>query len=164
MPSSTPTPQPDPTGFVTIAHRVVWCAMATVDVRGRPRSRIVHPVWTIGTDGVPVGRIVSRRGSPKAAHLAGTPFASCAYRGEDHTVAVAECEAGWDPQPDWDLFRVPPYPVGFEPDAMFAGGTGSPDAGVVVLRPWRLRWAEGGDLAAGHAQQVWRASDAVSTR
>lgn len=152
--------QPDPAGFVAIAHRVVWCSLSTVDSRGRPRSRIVHPVWTL-EDGVPVGRIVSRRGSPKAAHLAGTPFASCAYRGEDHAVAVAECRAAWEPAPDWDVFRAPEPPVGFDPDAMFAGGTSSPDAGVVVLHPWRLRWAEAADLVAGRGQHVWAAAVAA---
>jgi hypothetical protein len=146
---------PDPAGFVTIAHRVVWCSMSTVDALGRPRSRVVHPVWTWDGRGEPVGRILSRIGSPKAAHLAGTPFASCSYRGEDHAVAVAECHAAWEPSPDWDVFRAQEPPVGFEPDEMFAGGTASPDAGVIVLRPWRLRWAEAADLAAGGGQHVW---------
>ena len=69
----------DPADFVEIAHRIVWCTLATVDGRGRPRSRLVHPVWTIEPGGELVGRVASRRGSPKSAHLAGTPFASCSY-------------------------------------------------------------------------------------
>jgi hypothetical protein len=31
--------------FVEMAHRIVWCSAATVDVKGRPRSRILHPFW-----------------------------------------------------------------------------------------------------------------------
>ena len=31
--------------FIERAHRMVWCNMATVDPDGRPRTRIVHPVW-----------------------------------------------------------------------------------------------------------------------
>jgi len=31
--------------FVERAHRMVWCDMATVGLDGRPRIRIVHPVW-----------------------------------------------------------------------------------------------------------------------
>ena len=31
--------------FVERAHRMVWCDMATVGPDGRPRTRIVHPVW-----------------------------------------------------------------------------------------------------------------------
>ena len=45
--------------FVTIAHRIVWCTVATVDRRGRPRSRILHPYWERTPDGL-VGWITSR--------------------------------------------------------------------------------------------------------
>ena len=31
--------------FIATAHRIVWCGVATVDRRGRPRSRILHPIW-----------------------------------------------------------------------------------------------------------------------
>lgn len=31
--------------FVERVHNIVWCSMATVDTRDRPRSRIVHPIW-----------------------------------------------------------------------------------------------------------------------
>jgi hypothetical protein len=30
--------------FVAIAHRIVWCTLATVDRVGRPRSRVVPPI------------------------------------------------------------------------------------------------------------------------
>ena len=32
--------------FVEMAHRIVWCSVATVDRAGRPRSRVLHPIWT----------------------------------------------------------------------------------------------------------------------
>ena len=31
--------------FVEMAHRIVWASVATVDRQGRPRSRILHPIW-----------------------------------------------------------------------------------------------------------------------
>jgi hypothetical protein len=31
--------------FVAMAHRIVWCTVATVDSQGRPRSRVMHPIW-----------------------------------------------------------------------------------------------------------------------
>ena len=31
--------------FVEMAHRIVWCVAATTDPRGRPRSRVLHPMW-----------------------------------------------------------------------------------------------------------------------
>ena len=33
------------TAFVEMAHRIVWATVATVDGRGRPRGRILHPYW-----------------------------------------------------------------------------------------------------------------------
>ena len=128
----------DPADFVAIAHRVVWCTLATVDARGRPRSRLVHPVWELTPDG-PVGRVCTRATPTKRAHLAHSPFASCSYWDPQHDVAVAECTATWDPDPaaSWRVFSAPPPPVGFDPATMFAGGTDDPRAAVIVLRPWR---------------------------
>ena len=31
--------------FVEVAHRIIWATVATVDRRGRPRTRLVHPMW-----------------------------------------------------------------------------------------------------------------------
>ena len=31
--------------------RIVWCTITTVDAKGRPRSRILHPLWE-GNDGL----------------------------------------------------------------------------------------------------------------
>jgi hypothetical protein len=47
--------------FIERAHRVVWCDMATVGADGRPRTRIVHPVWDGDT-----AWMTSMRVGPKA--------------------------------------------------------------------------------------------------
>jgi hypothetical protein len=166
-PSAPPPASPSELAdFVEIAHRVVWCTLATVDARGRPRSRLVHPLWTIEADGGLVGRVTSRYSSPKARHLAAHPYASCSYWDQRHDVAVAECHAAWDPDParSWHLFREPEPPVGFDPAALFAGGLTSPDAGIVVLRPWRLRWGRAADLATGARPTVRSLRAAASDR
>ena len=31
--------------FVKMAHEIVWCNVATIDKKGRPRSRVLHPIW-----------------------------------------------------------------------------------------------------------------------
>ena len=31
--------------FVEMAHRIVWASVASVDSHGRPRARILHPIW-----------------------------------------------------------------------------------------------------------------------
>src|SRR4051794_5056923 len=64
--------------FVRIAHRIVWCTLATVDRRGRPRSRVVHPYWERDVDGL-TGWMFTRSTSPKIAHLAHRSHISCSY-------------------------------------------------------------------------------------
>jgi hypothetical protein len=36
--------------FASRTRRIVWCTVATVDEKGRPRTRILHPIWE-GTAG-----------------------------------------------------------------------------------------------------------------
>ena len=31
--------------FNARVQRIVWCTVTTVDEEGRPRARILHPVW-----------------------------------------------------------------------------------------------------------------------
>ena len=28
-----------------LAHRIVWCTVATTGADGRPRTRVLHPIW-----------------------------------------------------------------------------------------------------------------------
>jgi hypothetical protein len=144
-------------GFVAIAHRVVWATLTTVDAHNRPRSRVVHPVWESTPDGL-IGRVCTRATPLKRAHIAHSPYASVSYWDPAHDVAVAECAAAWDPHPErtWPVFRAHPEPVGFDPETVFEGGTAHPQAAVLELRPWRLRWARAADLAAGRGHVVVR--------
>ncbi|GII01379.1 pyridoxamine 5'-phosphate oxidase family protein [Planobispora takensis] len=128
--------------FVGIAHRIVWCSLATVDGRGRPRSRVVHPYWERTGDGV-VGWVFTRPASPKVAHLSHRPYASCSYWDPAQEVAVAECEAAFaDDEATrrkvWDLFADAGEPLGYDPRIM--GVEDHRDERVTVLRltPWRL--------------------------
>ena len=140
--------------FLRVAHRIVWCTLATVDRTGRPRSRVVHPVWE-RTDAGLTGWLYTRPTTPKIGHLRHTPYASCSYWDPAHEVAVAECAAELTGAPDirrhvWDLVTGMPEPIGFDPRIM--GVEDVDDEGVLVMRltPWRL--ATGG--------KVWRRSDA----
>jgi pyridoxine/pyridoxamine 5'-phosphate oxidase len=51
-----------------------WATMTTVDERGRPRGRLVHPVWE-----EPVCWLATGRHSFKARHLERNPYVSLAY-------------------------------------------------------------------------------------
>ena len=46
--------------FVSIAHRVVWATVATVDRRARPRSRVLHPLWVRDGTGCAASRSPAR--------------------------------------------------------------------------------------------------------
>ena len=150
--------------FTAVAHRIVWCSLATVDRRGRPRSRLVHPIWELdGAHGL-TGWLTSRPTPLRRAHLAATPFVSCSYWDPGHDVAVAECAARWVGDPEakrhaWSVFRSGPAPVGYDPHTIWPDGPEDPQAGVIRLDPWRLKVADAATLAAGGAAQTWRRTE-----
>ena len=147
--------------FVDVAHRIVWCNMATVDTKGRPRSRVVHPVWERQDTRI-TGWVVSRRTQLRLANLRHSAFASCSYWDARHDVAVAECSAEWltDLQERarvWEFLASPPAPLGWDPSSIFPGGPEDDTAGILRLSPWRLSSRLAPDFAAGRAPLVFRA-------
>jgi hypothetical protein len=147
--------------FVDIAHRVVWCTIATVDLRGRPRSRVLHPLWEVGRDGSLIGWVTTRTTPVKVAHLAGNPWVSCSYWNPDHDTAVAECRAQWETDLDqthriWQMFRATPAPLGHDPWAIWPDGPASPDAGLLRLQPWLIVTRRLAAMVAGDKPRTWR--------
>jgi len=141
--------------FSAITRRIVWCTVATVDARGRPRSRILHPVWEGAT-----GWIATGRQSHKARHLAGNPFVSLTYWDPQHEQAIIDCKAEWQDdlatrQRIWDLLGTTPEPVGYDPK-LFWPGADDASFGVLKLTPWRLEVWSLGAMARGEPAQVWR--------
>jgi hypothetical protein len=130
--------------FVELAHRVVWASVATVDRHLRPRTRILHPIWTWDGQSL-TGWIATRPTSLKRAHLARSPFVSVNYWAPTHDTCVAECAATWADDPAtrasvWDLLKNGPAPVGYDPSIVPGWDSPeSPDFGVLRLSPWRLR-------------------------
>jgi hypothetical protein len=151
--------------FVEVAHRIVWCTVATVDRRNRPRSRVLHPYWETRGDAL-TGWITTRPTPLKVGHLAHSAYASCSYWDPTHDVAVAECHAEWVDDPEvkahaWELFRAADEPLGHDPYAIWPDGPGNPDAGVLRLTPWRLRVA-GLEVLMGRTPALtWTAPDAA---
>jgi pyridoxine/pyridoxamine 5'-phosphate oxidase len=74
--------------FLKWANETVWCNGATVDQRGRPRSRVLHPIWEGRT-----GWITTERTSPKGQDLTRNPFISLAYVHDPFHPAFADCQA-----------------------------------------------------------------------
>jgi hypothetical protein len=153
------------TAFTEVAHRIVWCTVATVDRRNRPRSRVLHPYWEIA-GGELTGWITTRPTPLKVAHLAHSPFASCSYWDATQDVAVAECRAEWVvdvavKEHAWDLFRAAAEPLGHDPYAIWPEGPDDPGAGVLRLTPWRLRVAGMETLLGRSPALTWTAPDAA---
>lgn len=150
------------TAFVEMAHRIVWCVVATSDADGHPRTRVLHPIWEWdGTD--LTGWVATSPNSPKAADLAVHPLVSLTYWNPEHDTCTADCDAVWDHSDElraegWQRFLHGPAPVGYDP-TIIAQWT-SPDApefGVLRLRPTRLRVMPGSLMLRGEGELLsWR--------
>jgi hypothetical protein len=130
---------------VEAAHALVYCSVSTVDRAGRPRSRVMHPIWE--WDGERLTGWLATTPSPKLGHLAEHPFVSCAYVDSWAVAVVADSrieqvtdDAGRARV--WELLAAAPPPVGFDPGAIGVPGWDGPTApGFVVARmdPWRVQ-------------------------
>ncbi len=146
--------------FLERVAKVVWASVATVDRKGRPRSRMLHPVW----EG-PVGWIATGRQSLKAKHLEANPFLTLSYWDQDHQQIYADCEASWeDDQAEkeriWELFKATPPPLGYDPGMIWQGGKTDPTYGLLKLKPWRIELSALTDLMGQTQPQIWHAPQA----
>ena len=130
--------------FVEMAHRIVWCSAATIDRAGRPRSRVLHPVWE--WDGSELrGWIATSPLSPKRGDLDAHPFISLNYWASNHDTCLAECSATWKLDDEsrvagWNRIKNAPPPVGYDPSIIPVWDSPSaPAFGILEVVPWRLR-------------------------
>lgn len=148
--------------FVEMAHRIVWCSAATVDRHGRPRTRILHPIWQWDGETL-VGWIATGPTPTKRAHLETSPHLSASYWVPSHDTCVADCRTAWAFDDEtrtmvWELFRTGPPPVGYDP-TIIPGWTSPivPAFAALRLEPWRLRVFPGSVLLGqGGETLTWR--------
>lgn len=141
--------------FVQMAHTIVWATVATVGPDGRPRSRVLHPLWT--WDGAALtGVVATSPTAVKRAHLEHSPFVSVGYWAPTQDTCTAECRAGWildDAGRDqvWRAFEDGPEPVGYDPAIIpqWRGGPTSDAFAGLRLTPWRLRVMPGTVMTRG---------------
>ena len=119
MPAVTTSYQDTADAFIRMAHRIVWASVATVEPDGRPRTRILHPIWEWVGDQL-VGWIASSRTAVKVSALAAQPAVSVSYWSPSHDTCAAECNAAWADDAvtrhrTWHLFADAPQPVGYDP-------------------------------------------------
>ncbi|MEE4301864.1 MAG: hypothetical protein V2J24_20675 [Pseudomonadales bacterium] len=150
--------------FVHMAHQIVWCTAATVDAKGRPRSRVLHPIWE--WDGARLtGWVGTARTPTKDAHIAASPFVSCNYWTPSQDTCVAECAASWQDDREtrhhvWELYLNGPAPVGYDPSIIPPWTDADAESfNPLRLDPWRLRVMPGSSLMDGsYAADVWQAA------
>ncbi len=148
--------------FVEMAHRIVWCSVASVDTAGRPRSRVLHPMWE-WRDGRLVGLVGTGPTPTKRAHLEASPYLSLNYWEPSQDTCVAECRASWcfdleTREQVWDAYKAAPPPLGYDP-GIIPGWEAASSDGFAVLRlePWRLRVFPGAALLGeGGEVLVWQ--------
>lgn len=141
--------------FIERVQKIVWCNVATIDNQGRPRSRILHPIWEGST-----GWIATNPQSFKARHIADNPYVSLAYVADIGQPVYADCMAEWiDDLPTkqriWDLFKDTPEPVGYDP-APFFGSVDGPGFGLLKLTPWRIDLVTFPAPSMTEGTKVWR--------
>ena len=151
--------------FVAMAHRIVWCTVATVEPSGAPRTRILHPIWAYDGDRL-TGWIATSPQSPKAAHLDNQPKVSLTYWEPGQDTCTAECVTTWEldetsRRAGWDRFANGPEPVGYDPSMIPAWTDPMAEAfGVLRLDPQRLRVMPGSVLLRGEGEVLtWSAAD-----
>ena len=137
--------------FLERIARMVWCNAATVDRHGRPRSRILHPIWDRST-----GWIASFPDSFKTRHLEANPHMSIAYIADISQPVYIDCVASWENNyltrlNVWHLFASTPEPLGYDPSFIF-GAPDDPRFGLLKLTPWRIQLD---DIPPGDLR-IWR--------
>ena len=132
------------TAFVDMAHKIVWCSVATVDSDNRPWSRVLHPFWEWDGEQL-IGWVATGATPLKRAHLQHSAFTSLNYWAPEQDTCVAECAASWCFDIDtrkrvWDKYLELPAPLGYDP-AIIPGWESAESEGFSVMRfdPWRVR-------------------------
>ena len=141
--------------FDTRVRKIVWCTMTTVNRKGRPRTRIIHPIWLGST-----GYIVTGRHSFKTKHLDKNQYVSISYWSPEAGLVVADCKTSWqedvgEKQRIWAAFKAEPMPYGYDPE-MLGAKAEDPESGLLVLEPWRVELHSLNEVMQGQPPTVWR--------
>ena len=149
--------------FVEMAHRIVWCTVATTAADGRPHTRILHPIWEWDGEAL-TGWIATSPLSTKAKDLAANPEVSLTYWDPTHDTCTADCSTTWDDSPElrregWDRFANGPAPVGYDPSIIPFWPNPDVEAfGILRLHPTTLRVMPGTVMLQGQGEVLtWRA-------
>ena len=147
--------------FNAVVSKIIWPSMTTIDRQGRPRTRIVHPIWEGSTCFIMTGRssLKVKHLEQQSAHLALcyvdlegiNPAANQVYV-ECKAEVIDEVE---QKQRVWDLFKSYPRAVRLQPRPVFPDRPEDAEFAVLKLTPWRVEvFSLTGAMSGGN--QVWR--------
>lgn len=136
--------------FLERVNKAVWCVAASIEPQGRPRTRILHPIWQGAT-----GWISTHRHSTKSKHLAYSPYLSLAYAADTMRPVYADCKAEFVDDLSvkkwlWELALNTPEPLGYNPALDFISYD-NPTYGVLKLTPWRVEV-----YSLGVGTKIWK--------
>jgi len=142
--------------FLDRVGRIVWCTVATIDGKGRPYARILHPVWEGAT-----GWIATGRQTLKTRHLARNPHVALCYWDAQHDTVAVQARAEWRDDAAtkariWNLLKTTPPPVGYDPQLFWRGGLGDPGFGVLKLTPSLIQLRTGAEMMQGQPGRLCR--------
>jgi Pyridoxamine 5'-phosphate oxidase len=152
-------------GFLRITAQTVFCVATTVDERGRPRGRVLHPLFIVD-DGRPLGWALTGRTPLKSRHLAANPHMSCSYWTPSHDTVLIDCVASWvdddaEKERVFDVFLSTPMPLGWGAEGLAGYGPErwrSPVFTPLRLEPWRVQVMTGDQYPLGALTgRVWHA-------
>lgn len=142
--------------FAAYIGDIVYATMTTVDAKGRPRARVLIPVWEV-VDGRPLGWLATYRTPVKAAHLAGNPHTTFSYWSPRQNAVSIDTVAEWVSDRTvvrrvWELYREGSPPgAGYEL-GNFWSSPEDPKLHVLRLTPWRVQVIRGADLQS----KIWQ--------
>jgi general stress protein 26 len=147
--------------FLRLTAEIVYCTVTTVDPQGRPRSRVMHPIFEV-VDGHPRGWAVTDRTPLKDRHLAANPHVACSYWSPTQNTVAIDCTAEWVVDDEvlrqvWDVFAAPEPPGWGDLSGYGAAGIHHPRFHVLRLQPYRVQILRAEQFAAGDfTPRTWR--------
>jgi hypothetical protein len=151
--------------FLRFTAGIVLCTVTTVSPQGVPRSRMLHPIFTVRGDR-PVGWVVTGKTPLKTRDLAANPQVACSYWSPAQHVVYVNAVASWvtdesDENEVYELFRSTAPPLGYGEAGLAGFGPEGPRSALFTplrLDPWRIQVMHGREYPMGNlVPRMWRA-------